>query len=125
VRLLHKKDLTEDSSLQQLNHLLDLKQKQGNLVIVRDTRSLASEAEQRAKDSAWQSKLLFIFTIITVIFVSFPTIPIILQAFPHIHFRRLYRSHPRFWQSRLWSFLVQMGRTWLGDGGKSLSPVVS
>ncbi|KAH8680283.1 hypothetical protein BGZ61DRAFT_520125 [Ilyonectria robusta] len=51
-----------------LNHLLDLKQKQGNLMVARDTRSLANEADNRAKASAWQSRLLFIFTFITVIF---------------------------------------------------------
>lgn len=56
----------------QLNRLLDLKQRQGNLIVVRDTRSLANEAEARAKASAWQNKLLFVFTIVTVVFVRFP-----------------------------------------------------
>jgi hypothetical protein len=55
--------------LSQLNDLLDLKQKQGSLIAVRDTTSLAKDADQRAKDSTKKNQLLFIFTIITAIFV--------------------------------------------------------
>jgi hypothetical protein len=56
--------------LSQLNDLLDLKQKQGSLIAVRDTTSLAKDADQRAKDSTKKNQLLFIFTIITAIFVQ-------------------------------------------------------
>ncbi|CZS79658.1 unnamed protein product [Fusarium graminearum] len=61
--------------------------KQGSLIVVRDTRSLANEADQRAKYSAWQSKLPFIFTIVTVVFIpisfisSFMAVPT--REFPH------------------------------------------
>ncbi|VUC35618.1 unnamed protein product [Clonostachys rosea] len=93
----------------QLNHLLDLKQKQGNLVIVRDTRSLASEAEQRAKDSAWQSKLLFIFTIITVIFtpISFTST---FLAVPTLEFPRANGEDVawRWWQVFVASVVVEL-----------------
>ncbi|UZP36908.1 hypothetical protein NXS19_004724 [Fusarium pseudograminearum] len=69
------------------NHLLDLKQKQGSRIVVRDTRSPANEADQRAKDSAWQSKLLFIFTIVTVVFtpISFisSSMAVPTREFPH------------------------------------------
>ncbi|CAG9989564.1 unnamed protein product [Clonostachys byssicola] len=92
-----------------LNHLLDLKQKQGNLVIVRDTRSLASEAEQRAKDSAWQSKLLFIFTIITVIFtpISFTST---FLAVPTLEFPRANGEDVawRWWQVFVASVVVEV-----------------
>ncbi|KAJ0311085.1 hypothetical protein COL516b_001788 [Colletotrichum fioriniae] len=47
--------------LNKLNNLLDMKQKQGNLHMVRDTRRRALEGEG-------QTKLLFVFTIVTVIF---------------------------------------------------------
>ncbi|SCB65560.1 unnamed protein product [Fusarium graminearum] len=88
-RISKVKSLFTDASTVEnsLNHLLDLKQKQGNLIVVRDTRSLANEADQRAKDSAWQSKLLFIFTIVTVVFTpisfisSFMAVPT--REFPH------------------------------------------
>ncbi|KAL2683356.1 hypothetical protein Neosp_007826 [[Neocosmospora] mangrovei] len=72
LRISKVKSLIADASAVEysLNHLLDLKQKQGNLIVVRDTRSLTNEAEERARDSAWQSKLLFIFTIVTVVFQS-------------------------------------------------------
>ncbi|KAG8670909.1 hypothetical protein FPOAC1_004144 [Fusarium poae] len=76
LRISKVKSLFTDASTVEnsLNHLLDLKQKQGSLIVVRDTRSLANEADQRAKDSAWQSKLLFIFTIVTVLFDPDPYI---------------------------------------------------
>ncbi|XXG97478.1 hypothetical protein Hte_003780 [Hypoxylon texense] len=51
-----------------LKSLLDLKQKQGNLNEARDTRKLADEAEKRALAGETQSRLLFVFTIITVIY---------------------------------------------------------
>ncbi|KAK6355051.1 hypothetical protein TWF696_004177 [Orbilia brochopaga] len=68
-RLVRDASSVEDS----LNHLLDIKQKQGNLNEARDTRKLANEADNRAKDSETQNQLLFVFTIITVVFtpVSF------------------------------------------------------
>ncbi|KAM0201883.1 hypothetical protein ACHAPI_001939 [Fusarium lateritium] len=81
--LLHEASSVETS----LNNLLDLKQKQGSLIAVRDTTSLAKDADQRAKDSNRQSQLLFIFTIITVIFTpisftsTFMAVPT--QEFPH------------------------------------------
>jgi hypothetical protein len=53
----------------QFKDLLDLKQKQGNLTEARDMKRLADKAEQRALESEFQSNLLFIFTIVTVIFV--------------------------------------------------------
>ncbi|OAP54920.1 hypothetical protein AYL99_10620 [Fonsecaea erecta] len=51
-----------------LNHLLDLKQKQGNLDEATDTRRLAKLADERARAGETQSQLLFIFTVVTVIF---------------------------------------------------------
>ncbi|KAI1381286.1 hypothetical protein F4677DRAFT_121139 [Hypoxylon crocopeplum] len=51
-----------------LKNLLDLKQKQGNLNEARDTRKLADEADKRALADKTQSKLLFIFTFVTVIY---------------------------------------------------------
>ncbi|RSL57767.1 hypothetical protein CEP54_008159 [Fusarium duplospermum] len=67
--------LSQDASSVEdsLNHLLDIKQKQGNLNVARDTRRLADQAERRALDGEGQTKLLFIFTVVTVVFtpVSF------------------------------------------------------
>ncbi|KAI8249039.1 hypothetical protein K4K53_000350 [Colletotrichum sp. SAR 10_77] len=51
-----------------LNYLLDIKQKRGNLTVARNMRRLADQADQRARDGEWQTQLLFIFTIVTVIF---------------------------------------------------------
>ncbi|KAJ3569087.1 hypothetical protein NPX13_g6199 [Xylaria arbuscula] len=58
-----------------LNHLLDLKQKQANFNEARDTRRLANEADNRAKSGEEQNQLLFVFTVITVVFtpLSFVT----------------------------------------------------
>ncbi len=36
----------------------------------RDTKRLADKAEQRALESEFQSRVLFVFTIVTVIFVG-------------------------------------------------------
>ncbi|CAI4219265.1 unnamed protein product [Parascedosporium putredinis] len=54
---------------QSLRTLLDLKQKQGNLNEARDTRKLADNAEQRALEGERQSQMIFIFTVVTVIYV--------------------------------------------------------
>ncbi|CAH0030148.1 unnamed protein product [Clonostachys rhizophaga] len=111
IRISKVKSLVADATTVEnsLNHLLDLKQKQGNLVIVRDTRSLASEAEQRAKDSAWQSKLLFIFTIITVIFtpISFTST---FLAVPTLEFPRANGEDVawRWWQVFVASVVVEV-----------------
>ncbi|KAI2602644.1 hypothetical protein GGR54DRAFT_491359 [Hypoxylon sp. NC1633] len=51
-----------------LRNLLDLKQKQGNLNEARDTKKLADEAEKRALADKTQSKLLSVFTFVTVIY---------------------------------------------------------
>ncbi|KAI0184829.1 hypothetical protein EV127DRAFT_223845 [Xylaria flabelliformis] len=58
-----------------LNHLLDLKQKQANFNEARDTRRLANEADNRARAGEEQNQLLFVFTMITVVFtpLSFVT----------------------------------------------------
>ncbi|RYC55422.1 hypothetical protein CHU98_g10785 [Xylaria longipes] len=58
-----------------LNHLLDLKQKQANFNEARDTRKLANEADNRARAGEEQNQLLFVFTMITVVFtpLSFVT----------------------------------------------------
>ncbi|KAI8717113.1 hypothetical protein NCS52_00785900 [Fusarium sp. LHS14.1] len=91
LRISKVKSLIADASTVEdsLNHLLDLKQKQGNLIVVRDTRSLTNEAEERARDSAWKSKLLFIFTIVTVVFtpISFISsfLAVLTQDFPHLN----------------------------------------
>lgn len=50
-----------ESVKRSFNNLLDMKQKQGNLRIVEDTHRRALEGE-------WQTKLLSVFTIVTVIF---------------------------------------------------------
>ncbi|CAH0056343.1 unnamed protein product [Clonostachys solani] len=111
IRISKVKSLFADATTVEnsLNHLLDLKQKQGNLVIVRDTRSLASDAEQRAKDSAWQSKLLFIFTIITVIFtpISFTST---FLAVPTLEFPRANGEDVawRWWQVFIASVIVEV-----------------
>lgn len=62
-RISRVQELLEEarSVKQSFNNLLDMKQKQGNLSIVKDTHTRALEGE-------WQSKLLFVFTIVTVIF---------------------------------------------------------
>ncbi|KAF4964065.1 hypothetical protein FSARC_7966 [Fusarium sarcochroum] len=81
--------LSKDASSveESLKNLLDLKQKQGSLIAVRDTRSLANQADDRAKDSARQNQLLFIFTVVTVVFTpisftsTFMAVPT--QQFPH------------------------------------------
>lgn len=59
-----------DANLVQLNHLLDLKQKQSNLDEARSSRRLADAADQRALEAARQGMLLTVFTLVTVIFVS-------------------------------------------------------
>jgi hypothetical protein len=46
-----------------LYHLLDLKQKQSNV-------EEAKLARRQAEDTALQGKYLFVFTVVTVIFVS-------------------------------------------------------
>lgn len=51
-----------------LKNLMDMKQRQGNLNGSRDTARLAAEAEKRQLESEEQSRLLFIFTAVTVIF---------------------------------------------------------
>ncbi|KAF4989611.1 hypothetical protein FGRMN_9018 [Fusarium graminum] len=70
-----------------LKNLLDLKQKQGSLMAVRDTRALANDADARAKQGERQSQLLFIFTIVTVFFtpVSFASafMAVPTREFPH------------------------------------------
>ncbi|KAI0384369.1 hypothetical protein F5Y04DRAFT_277740 [Hypomontagnella monticulosa] len=58
-----------DSLRSSLENLMDLKQKQGNLNEARDTRKLAAEAEKRQLESEEQSQLIFIFTVVTVIYV--------------------------------------------------------
>lgn len=65
VERLAKDALSVEDSL---NHLLDLKQKQGNLNEARDTRRLTNEADARARAGQTQNSLLFVFTIITVVF---------------------------------------------------------
>ncbi|KAM5526302.1 ankyrin repeat protein [Fusarium oxysporum f. sp. phaseoli] len=70
-----------------IKNLLDLKQKQGSLMAVRDTQNLANDADLRAKQGERQSQLLLIFTIITVFFtpVSFTSafMAIPTKEFPH------------------------------------------
>ncbi|KAI2784400.1 hypothetical protein F4815DRAFT_441468 [Daldinia loculata] len=58
-----------------LKNLLDLKQKQGNLNEARDTRWLVNEEHKRQEAGERQNRLLFVFTIVTVVFtpVSFAT----------------------------------------------------
>jgi hypothetical protein len=65
---LHRQAKAVETSL---NQLLDLKQKQGNLNEARDTRKLADEADARARAGEFQARVLFIFTVVTVIYVSF------------------------------------------------------
>ncbi|KAH9996182.1 hypothetical protein F4779DRAFT_623090 [Xylariaceae sp. FL0662B] len=52
----------------ELKNLLDLKQKQGNLNEARDMRKLADEAEKRAVADRTQSQLIFVFTLVTVVY---------------------------------------------------------
>ncbi|KAF5700315.1 woronin body major [Fusarium globosum] len=70
-----------------IKNLLDLKQKQGSLMAVRDTQSLTRTADSRAREGERQSQLLLIFTIITVFFtpVSFTSafMAIPTKDFPH------------------------------------------
>ncbi|CVK85056.1 related to HYP2-translation initiation factor eIF5A.1 [Fusarium mangiferae] len=70
-----------------IKSLLDLKQKQGSLMAVRDTQSLTRTADSRAREGERQSQLLLIFTIITVFFtpVSFTSafMAIPTKDFPH------------------------------------------
>ncbi|XEV04546.1 hypothetical protein FSHL1_009833 [Fusarium sambucinum] len=111
LRIAKVKSLFTDASTVEssLNHLLDLKQKQGSLIVVRDTRSLANEADQRAKDSAWQSKLLFIFTIVTVVFTpisfisTFMAVPT--REFPHLDGEEV---SWRWWQVFAASIVVEL-----------------
>ncbi|KAG5782176.1 hypothetical protein H9Q73_004152 [Fusarium xylarioides] len=64
--LIHNASSVEES----IKNLLDLKQKHGSLMAVRDTQSLANDADLRARQGERQSQLLLIFTIITVFFVN-------------------------------------------------------
>lgn len=50
-------------SLAQINHLLDLKQKNANL-------SEAVQARKQAEQSAQQGRTILVFTIVTIVFVS-------------------------------------------------------
>ncbi|KAF3902530.1 hypothetical protein ABW21_db0204974 [Orbilia brochopaga] len=102
-RLVRDASSVEDS----LNHLLDLKQKQGNLNEARDTRRLANEADSRAKDSEIQNQLLFVFTIITVVFSTTS--------------RHQYLSRQAFLQSQAETFPKVMEEVpSAGGGGRSL-----
>jgi hypothetical protein len=65
------KKLFDTNSPPQVNQLLDLKQKQGNLNEARDTSTLAKAAEDRAQAGETQNQLLWVFTIVTVFFVHF------------------------------------------------------
>jgi hypothetical protein len=50
----------------QIDFLLDLKQKQANILE-------AASGLQQAKESARQGKIILVFTLVTVIFVSLPS----------------------------------------------------
>ncbi|KAK0616732.1 hypothetical protein B0T14DRAFT_523713 [Immersiella caudata] len=69
-RLSKLRRLNKDAEVveKSLNHLLDLKQKQGNLNEARDSRRLADQADGRARDAETQNQLLFVFTLITIVF---------------------------------------------------------
>jgi len=54
----------------QLNHLSDLKPKQANLDEARDTRLLVNEAGDRARAGEKHNQLLFIFTLVTFVFIG-------------------------------------------------------
>ena len=106
---LHKQAKAVETSL---NQLLDLKQKQGNLNEARDTRKLADEADARARAGEFQERVLFIFTVVTVIYVR-------LFCFcltPAISHRILHSLRPRFPSARhcspyqAWTFLRTSGR---------------
>jgi hypothetical protein len=49
---------------------LDFKQKQSNIEEAREARKQADEARKQAAETAMQGKYLFLFTLVTVVFVG-------------------------------------------------------
>ncbi|PQK17488.1 hypothetical protein BB8028_0007g06830 [Beauveria bassiana] len=93
-----------------LNHLLHIKQKQESLNVAQDTRRLADEAEKRALDGESQTKLLFIFTLVTVIFTPVSFVCAFL-AVPTLEFPRNSSAGGiawRWWQVLLGAFVIEV-----------------
>jgi len=87
IAKIHQLDHEAKMVEQRFKDLLDLKQKQGNLSEARDTKTLVNKADQRARESQFQSNLLFVFTIVTVIFTPLSFVAALLAVpsvdYPH------------------------------------------
>lgn len=51
-------------------NLLDLQQREANIAETRDSTQEAKQARQAAEDAGRQNVVVFIFTVVTVVFVS-------------------------------------------------------